>query len=50
MSNHIEQAMKCLPDGIDAALISSPENRRYLTGMPSSAGVVVITREKSYFH
>ena len=49
MSNHIEQAMKCLPDGIDAALISSPENRRYFTGMPSSAGVVVITREKSYF-
>ncbi|MBC8569363.1 aminopeptidase P family protein [Oscillospiraceae bacterium NSJ-54] len=41
--------MRHLPEGIDAALITSPENRQYLTGMHSSAGVVVVTRNQSYF-
>ncbi|MDO4175322.1 MAG: aminopeptidase P family protein [Eubacteriales bacterium] len=29
--------------GIDAALLTSPQNRRYATGFPSSAGVCLIT-------
>ena len=31
----------------DAALITSSVNRRYYTGFPSSAGVLVVTREQS---
>ena len=37
-----------LPDGADAALITSDVNRRYFTGMKSSAGIVVIFREEAY--
>ena len=33
----------------EAVLISSESNRRYLTGFPSSAGIVVITAEKGTF-
>lgn len=36
-----------LPDGADAALITSDVNRRYFTGMKSSAGIVVIFREEA---
>ena len=34
---------------IDAFLVTSPVNRRYLTGFPSSAGTVLITKEEAYF-
>lgn len=44
--NRIE-ALK-LPEGADCALITSDINRRYFTGMKSSAGTVVIFREKAY--
>ena len=37
-----------LPDGVDGALITSAVGRRYLTGMKSSAGVVLVTREAAY--
>ncbi|MDE5916625.1 MAG: aminopeptidase P family protein [Oscillospiraceae bacterium] len=37
-----------LPDGADAALITSDVNRRYFTGMKSSAGIVVILRDEAY--
>jgi Xaa-Pro aminopeptidase len=33
---------------VDAALITSLPNRRYLSGFPSSAGFVLITRNESY--
>lgn len=33
----------------EAFLIISPENRRYLTGFPSSAGYVLITKNKAVF-
>ncbi len=36
-----------MPDGADAALITSDVNRRYFTGMKSSAGIVVIFREEA---
>lgn len=36
--------------GEDAAvLVTSPENRFYLTGFPSSAGAVLVTPKKAYF-
>ena len=37
-----------MPDGADAALITSDVNRRYFTGMKSSAGIVVILRDEAY--
>ena len=33
----------------DALLVTSPSNRRYVTGFPSSAGVAVLTETKGYF-
>ena len=44
----IEQVGGMLSKG-EAALVLSPQNRRYLTGFPSSAGCVLVTSEKSYF-
>ena len=35
-------------DGADCALITSDINRRYFTGMKSSAGVVAAFRDKAY--
>ena len=37
-----------LPQGIDAALVDDEKNRQYLTGVRSSAGTVVVTREETY--
>jgi Xaa-Pro aminopeptidase len=38
-----------LLDSNHAALLTSPVNRRYVTGFKSSYGVVVVTKERSYF-
>ena len=43
-----ERLMQNLPDSVDAALITEDVNRRYMTGMKSSAGTVLVTREKAY--
>lgn len=40
--------MGMLPDEIDCAIIDSDINRRYFTGMLSSAGTLVVFREKAY--
>ena len=45
--SRFEELFKNL-EGIDCALITSDVNRRYFTGMKSSAGVIVSFREKSY--
>ena len=37
-----------LPEEVECALITSDINRRYFTGMKSSAGVVVAFRNKAY--
>ena len=34
--------------GLDAVLVSSPHNRRYLSGFTGSSGYLVITKEKFY--
>lgn len=45
----VEALMQRLPDAQSAALITTPHNRRYLTGFPSSAGCVLVTAEEAYF-
>lgn len=45
----VEQLASNLPQGVDGALVTSEHNRRYLTGFPSSAGVVLATKEAAYF-
>lgn len=44
----LEKLMKTLPDGADCALITSEVNRRYFSGMKSSAGTLAVFREKAY--
>lgn len=43
-----EKLMQVLPEGIDAAIITDDINRRYFTGMKSSAGTVLVFRDKAY--
>lgn len=43
-----QRLMQHLPEEIGAALITEDVNRRYFTGMKSSAGTVLVTREKAY--
>ena len=45
----VEQLAAALPSGIDGALIISVNNRRYLTGFPSSDGYVLVTRKTACF-
>lgn len=47
-NSNIEQLVKILPESVDCALITSDVNRRYFTGMKSSAGVCLIMRSASY--
>ncbi len=49
MKDRIQELVRRLPQGIDAVLVTSSCNRYYFTGMRSSAGTLLITREKSYF-
>ena len=39
--NKFEALFKELPDSVDAALFTGDVNRRYFTGMKSSAGMVL---------
>lgn len=43
-----EKLAGLLPSYIDCALITSDVNRRYLSGMKSSAGYVIVLRDTSY--
>lgn len=49
MNSNLLKLMSNLPEGVDAALIESPVNRRYYTGFPSSAGVLVVFKDEAYF-
>ena len=50
MIGRIEQLVKNLPQEIDAVLITSEVNRLYYTGLQSSAGTLLITKDgQSYF-
>ncbi len=46
--NRIQLLMQSLPEEIDCAWITSDINRRYLTGMASSAGIVLCFRDAAY--
>ncbi len=48
MNKRIEKLMARLPKEIDCALILSDLNRRYFSGMRSSAGTVVCFRDAAY--
>jgi len=45
----LEKLAERLPEGVDAGLVTSGIARRYYTGFPSSAGVLLVTRKKSRF-
>ena len=47
--NRIEKLMKALPENADAAIITSDVNRRYFTGLGSSAGTLLVFRDAAYF-
>lgn len=44
----LDQLMQNMPASIDCGLITSHINRRYFTGFASSAGIVVVTRQKAF--
>lgn len=48
-NNRLRALMHSLPDGIDAALITSDVSRLYYTRLKSSAGVLLVLREHAYF-
>lgn len=48
MKNRIERLMEMLPSESDCAIITSDVNRRYFTGMLSSAGTLLCFREAAY--
>lgn len=49
MTDKITALAARMPEDIDAMIIKSTVNRLYLTGMKSSAGTLLITRDKAYF-
>ena len=46
---NLEKLIAALPGDIDGVLIESPENRRYFTGFPSSAGILIAAKQGSVF-
>lgn len=46
--DRFEKLFRNLPEHIDSVLITSDVNRRYFTGMKSSAGAVVAFKDKAY--
>lgn len=49
MKKRLAGLQKAMPEEFGAVLVTSPINRRYYTGFRSSAGVLLVTRKKSYF-
>lgn len=49
MKESLKTLMQKLPDGVDAAIITSDNNRRYFTDMRSSAGTLLVTRKAARF-
>lgn len=49
MENRIARLLAALPDGVDAALINSEVNRRYFTGMSSSAGTLLAIKDAAVY-
>lgn len=49
MENRIQRLVQALPDEFEAAIITSDVNRYYFLGMRSSAGTLVVLKDKAYF-
>ena len=50
MKKRIEKLVNCLPCDVDAVLVTSATNMRYLTNFNSDgAGMVLVTRNKAFF-
>lgn len=49
MNSRIQKMQTRFPDGVDGMLITSAPNRRYFTGMRSSAGTLLITKDECFF-
>lgn len=49
MTNRIESLCQAMPQGVDGVLVVSAQNRYYFTGMRSTAGTLLVTRDASYF-
>lgn len=47
--DRIKQLISKMPEEIDALIINTPVNRLYLTGLQSSAGTLLVTRDDAYF-
>lgn len=47
--NRIEKFAARLPENVDCVLVTSAYSRQYFTQMRSSAGTLIVTREKAYF-
>ncbi len=47
MMTAIQRIQEFLPDETTAALVTSDVNRRYLSGFPSSAGAILVTKNRS---
>ena len=45
--DRIKRLSQMLPEDVDAALITSDVNRQYYTGFVSSAGALLVTKEKA---
>lgn len=48
MATRLERLFDNLPKEVDSILITSDINRRYFSGMKSSAGIILAFREKAY--
>lgn len=49
MMSKLETLMSRLPQDVDAVILNSEHNRLYYTGLASSAGTLLVLREKAYF-
>ncbi len=49
MTDRIRRLREALPEEAQALLITSPENRFYVSGIRTSAGGILLTRDECYF-
>jgi len=49
MTERIVALQNNMPEGVEGVVITSEVNRRYFTGFKSSAGTLLVTREKAMF-
>ena len=47
--DRIEKLMQSIPADLDSVFITSSVNRQYYTGLRSSAGILLATKEQAYF-